>query len=47
MDLWTQRLVAVALVIAAVALLVGSMTYAYKEVASLQQPPAAPAGKKK
>ena len=46
MDVWTQRLVAVALVIAAVALLVGSMTYAYKEVASLQ-PAAAPPAKKK
>jgi hypothetical protein len=46
MDLWTQRLVAVALVIASVALLVGASTYAYKEVASLQ-PAAAPPAKKK
>jgi hypothetical protein len=46
MDLWAQRLVAAALVIASIALLVGATTYAYKEVATLQPAAATPAKKK-
>jgi hypothetical protein len=36
MDTWAQRLVAIAILLASVSLLVGTGTYAYKEVATLQ-----------
>ena len=35
MDTWAQRLVAVAILLASVSFLVGSVTYAYKEVATM------------
>jgi hypothetical protein len=44
MDTWAQRLVAVAILLASISLLVGTGTYAYKELASL---PGSALGKKK
>ena len=35
MDTWAQRLVAVAILLASISLLLGSGTYAYKELATL------------
>jgi len=35
MDMWTQRLVAVALLIASISFLIGTGTYAYKELSTL------------
>jgi len=36
MDLWTQRIAAIAFLLASIALLLGTLTYAYKEVSTLQ-----------
>ena len=36
MDTWAQRLVAIAFLISSIALLVGTGTYAYKELQTLQ-----------
>jgi len=36
MDRWTQRVAAIAFLLASIALLVGTLTYAYKEVSTMQ-----------
>ena len=35
MDIWTQRIIAAAFLISAIALLLGTATYSYKEIAML------------
>jgi len=36
MEIWTQRIAAFAFLLASIALLVGTLTYAYKKVSTLQ-----------